>query len=73
MATEERRVDEKGRVTIPRRVRESLGIDPGSEVTIEAIEGEIVVRPKVSRDDFVATMTGVVMPRRPRAVSAIRE
>jgi AbrB family looped-hinge helix DNA binding protein len=60
MATEERAVDEKGRVTIPQRVRESLGIEPGSAVTIEVTDGEIVVRPRVSREVFVSSMAGVV-------------
>lgn len=60
MATDQRRVDEKGRVTIPQSVRESLGIEPGEEVTISVDDGSVVIRPRVSREEFVETMTGVV-------------
>ncbi|WP_123536114.1 AbrB/MazE/SpoVT family DNA-binding domain-containing protein [Halosimplex salinum] len=60
MAAEERRVDEKGRVTIPQSVRESLGIEPGEEVTVSVDDGSVVIRPRVTREEFVETMTGVI-------------
>lgn len=60
MATEERRVDEKGRVTIPRSIRETLGIEPGEEVALTLEEGSVVIRPQVSREAFVETMVGCV-------------
>jgi bifunctional DNA-binding transcriptional regulator/antitoxin component of YhaV-PrlF toxin-antitoxin module len=31
------RVIEKGRVTVPKEVRERLGVDPGDEVSSEAL------------------------------------
>lgn len=60
MAANERRVDEKGRVTIPRSIRESLGIEPGEEVTITVADDRVVIRPQVSRKEFAETMAGVV-------------
>lgn len=56
----DRRVDEKGRVTIPQDIRERLGLDPGEEVTVVASGGEIVIRPKVSRAAAVEALRGCV-------------
>jgi AbrB family looped-hinge helix DNA binding protein len=39
------RVTVKGQVTIPKPVRRSLGIKPGSEVEFVLREGEAVLRP----------------------------
>jgi AbrB family looped-hinge helix DNA binding protein len=60
VATDSRRIDEKGRVTIPQSIRESLGIEPGEEVTVSTEEGRVVIRPRVSREEFVETMAGVI-------------
>lgn len=60
MATDDetRRIDAKGRVTIPQPIRESLDLDPGEEVTVELVDGRIVVRPRVSREAFIDHMEG---------------
>jgi len=34
----------KGQVVIPKRVRERLGLKPGDEVVVEAVDGEARVR-----------------------------
>jgi len=58
--SDERRVDEKGRVTIPQSIRDSLQIGPGETVEIERADGHIVIRPRISRDAFVETMNGCI-------------
>jgi len=58
--SDERRVDEKGRVTIPQSIRESLHIGPGETVEIERADGHIVIRPRISRESFVETMAGCI-------------
>jgi len=41
-------VTSKGQVTIPKKVRDRLGIEPGSAVTFELTDaGEVVLRPVV--------------------------
>lgn len=55
---EERTLDEKGRVTIPRRIRDQLNLEPGARVRLEIDEGTVVVRPRISRTEFVETMEG---------------
>lgn len=59
-ASKDRRVDEKGRVTIPQHIRESLQIDPGEVVAIEQDDGRIVIRPRISRENFVETIDGCI-------------
>lgn len=60
MATEERRVDKEGRVTLPKELRDALGIDPGSRVRIERSDGEIVLTPRVFREALTETMIGCI-------------
>ncbi|MEJ1967135.1 MAG: AbrB/MazE/SpoVT family DNA-binding domain-containing protein [Rhizomicrobium sp.] len=46
-------VTSKGQVTIPKRVRDALGIAPGSSVEFELAEdGRAFVRPGPKTDDF---------------------
>ena len=58
--SENRRVDEKGRVTIPQAIRESLHIYPGEEVAIELEDDRIVIRPRISREKLVEPVEGCI-------------
>ena len=40
---DERTIDEKGRVTIPKAAREALGLEPGADVRIGVEDDRIVV------------------------------
>lgn len=43
-------ITQKGQVTIPKRIRDALGIDPGTQVEFEVNkEGEVVLRKAGSR------------------------
>lgn len=56
----ERTIDEKGRVTIPKEAREALGLKPGAGVRI-GVEGDrIIIRPRVSREEFIEVMEGCI-------------
>ena len=44
------RISEKGQVTIPKRLRDQLGIHAGDELEFEAEQGRIVVRRVAERD-----------------------
>lgn len=57
---ETRRIDGKGRITIPRSIRESLDLESGEEVSVELENGSVVIRPRVSRTEFVETMAGCI-------------
>ena len=53
------RVSSKGQVTIPKSVREALGLKPLDRITFEARDGEAIVRPVRSFLD----LGGSVEPR----------
>lgn len=44
------RISDKGQVTIPKRLRDQLGIEPGDELAFEAEEGRIIVTKLEHRD-----------------------
>ena len=45
-------VSEKGQVTIPKALREKLGIRPGSVLEFEVVSGKLVGVKKVTEDPF---------------------
>ena len=45
-------VSENGRVTIPKAVRDRLGLAPGTEIEFEAVAGQLVGRKAVKEDVF---------------------
>ena len=47
-------VSEKGQVTIPKPLRDSLGIGPGTELDFEEEHGKLVARRVAKRDPFGA-------------------
>ncbi|MDY8109675.1 AbrB/MazE/SpoVT family DNA-binding domain-containing protein [Fulvimarina sp. 2208YS6-2-32] len=48
------RVTEKGQVTIPKPIRDKLGIGPGSQVEFVESEGEVhIVRSERTRDERI--------------------
>ena len=49
MVTEEASVTSKGQVTIPKKIRERLGLEEGSKVSFVLKDGEAVILP--SSDD----------------------
>jgi antitoxin PrlF len=38
-------ISERGQITLPSKIRKKLGLEPGSIVTIEERERELVIRP----------------------------
>jgi AbrB family looped-hinge helix DNA binding protein len=43
----------KGQIVVPKDVREHLGLKPGSRVTFEVKEKELIIRPEVDPEKFV--------------------
>ena len=46
------KVTSKGQVTIPKKVRDKLGVHPGEDVGFEEKEGVIVITKAVSKSPF---------------------
>lgn len=66
-------VSEKGQVTIPKPVRDRLGLRPGQVLEIEAERGRLVAR-KVTAEDPVLAVYGVLELGRStdEAIAALR-
>lgn len=47
------KVDSKGRIVLPKDVRERLGIAPGAEVEVREEEGRAVVEPEADPESIV--------------------
>ena len=45
-----RRIGPKGQVVIPKEIRSSLGLEPGSEVEFDLERGRIVITPRVEKN-----------------------
>jgi len=46
------RVTSKGQVTIPKKVREKLGVQPGEEIGFEEKDGVMLVRKVMTKSPF---------------------
>jgi antitoxin PrlF len=52
-------VSEKGQVTIPRKIRQRLGIFPGTVIEFEAQGGRLIGKKPIA-DDPVLSVTGII-------------
>lgn len=57
---EEVSVDDRGRILIPKHMRDRLGLRPGSSARLEVDEGKLVITPPVSPDEFIRNMEGCI-------------
>ena len=57
---EEAIIDKKGRIVIPRHLREELGLREGTKVRLVMEEGKIVVMRPVTPEEFIHEMEGCI-------------
>lgn len=67
-----RRVGPKGRIVIPKIVRESLGIKPGDEVVMEVREKELLIKRGTSPEKFVNDFCAVAKRKLTRRIDLER-
>jgi AbrB family looped-hinge helix DNA binding protein len=60
MTTEEVLVDSKGRVLIPKDIREKVGLQTGSKARLKVEKERIVILPPISPDEFIQEMEGCI-------------
>jgi len=53
-------VDSKGRIVLPREIRERLGIAPGTEVDVREEDGRAVVEAEADPDEIIERMDRLV-------------
>jgi len=54
------KVDAKGRIVLPKEVRDRLDIEPGAEVEVRADDGRAVVEPERDPGDIVDRMETLI-------------
>lgn len=55
-----RRIDEKGRITLPEELRNRRGFEPGKGVVVEREDGSIRIRPHVVRAEARSQLRGCI-------------
>jgi len=53
-------VDDRGRVLIPKHMRESLGLQPGRQARLEMEDGRLIITPPTSPEEFIREMEGCI-------------
>jgi len=53
-------IDGGGRILIPKKVREKLGLKPGYTVRMEIRDGKLVISPTLSTEDFIEKTKGCI-------------
>ena len=59
------KVDSKGRIVLPKEVREQLGITPGTEVEVRKEGGVAIVEPEDDPDQILSRMEHLVTEASP--------
>lgn len=62
---EEVTVDDRGRILIPKEIRDHLGLQPGSGARMEIEEGRLIITPPISPEEFIRRMEGCITEGEP--------
>jgi AbrB family looped-hinge helix DNA binding protein len=60
MSTEEIIVDCKGRVQIPKKVREKVGLQLGGKAMLKVEHNTIIIMPPISPEEFIKELEGCI-------------
>jgi len=60
MSTEEVTVDNKGRVQIPKAIRDRVGLRVGGRARLKIEKENIVIMPPISPEEFIKEMEGCI-------------
>jgi len=57
---EEVTIDDRGRILIPKEIRDALGLHPGSGARLEIEKDRLIITPPVSQEKFIEEMEGFI-------------
>jgi len=55
----------KGQLTVPKELRDRLGLVPGARLDVSLLEGALVLRPTETIEDKLARLANI-LPKRPK-------
>lgn len=58
-------IDDRGRILIPKEIRDRLGLQPGNTARLEVEEGKLIIMPPLSPDEFIKRMEGCITKGEP--------
>lgn len=61
------KIDDRGRVLIPKEMRDELGLEPGCSVLIEADEDSVHLRPALPRNEALDRLMGGITEENARS------
>ncbi|MFQ5951208.1 MAG: AbrB/MazE/SpoVT family DNA-binding domain-containing protein [Candidatus Geothermarchaeales archaeon] len=53
-------IDKRGRIVIPKRIRDELNLRPDQPLTVESRSDQIVIRPAVDIEKFISELKGCI-------------
>ena len=58
-------VDDRGRILIPKEMRDRLGLRKGNRAKVEVLDGKLILMPLVSAARFIEEMEGCIREGEP--------
>lgn len=58
-------VDDRGRILIPKEIRERIGLQPGSGARLEVEDNRLIITPPLSPEEFIRQMEGFITEGEP--------
>ena len=65
MSTEELTIDNKGRVLIPKKIRDKIGLQTGGKAQLKIEKNHIIIMPPTSPEEFIKEMEGCITENTP--------
>ncbi|MFH1328846.1 MAG: AbrB/MazE/SpoVT family DNA-binding domain-containing protein [Candidatus Bathyarchaeota archaeon] len=60
MSTEELTIDNKGRVLIPKKIRDKTGLQAGGKARLKIEKEHIIIMPPISPEEFIKELEGCI-------------
>jgi len=60
MSTEEVLVDNKGRILIPKNIREKIGLETGTKAQLKIENHKLFIQPPTQPEEFIQEMEGCI-------------
>lgn len=67
-----REMGEKGQIVVPKDIRENFNMRPGTTIVFEVRDGEVVIKPEKSGEEFLKDFLDVPKLKKPLTAKEIK-